>query len=303
MRTRNRRTKRSWIFILAVFAIGFLMIVHAIRRTDRLPILPGPATGHVIIPHSVRAFDHWSIMARLPVGMRCIDASEDVRGCDLDQLSNNTAYVARYYCSTNPRKVLTRDEAVAITAHGMRILAFFQNGARTWRSFDAAQAERNGRSAWEQAYAAGEPSGGAIYFCVDYRPSAAEMTGHILPYFEHVAIGMERARRVWMRGNHAIDAPEYAVGIYAPPSVITGVLTDPNRTLPAARVPVFVAGPPLLETPTDADAYLNYLTKQEWTVWQMGGAATCHRVDQPLVGFPCDYDQVRTRDNGSFTVK
>jgi len=218
------------------------------------------------------------------------------------ELAKYANYVGRYYCSTDSRKVLTHGEAAAMTKAGMRILVFFQNGARTRRSFGAALGERNGAVAWNQAVAASEPDGGAIYFCVDYDAMPADINGYILPCFVHLTNGMETARAAWMHARRTQRAPCYCVGIYATPQVIDGILADPTRTI-SPRPFIFLALPPIWQRTGDPGEYARYLTAQQWSVWQIGVGAICHRVGRPLDGFPCDFDEVRTSDNGSFLVK
>ena len=237
----------------------------------------------------------------LPVAQRCIDCSEDARECDLSCLAKNVAYVGRYYSTTDARKTLSRAEGRAISKRGMRILVFFQNGARTQRSFGAALGEQNGAAAWNEAHAVGQPPNTAIYFCVDYDAPREEINGPILAYFEHLMLGMERARKTWERRHWPLRAGQYSPGIYAGPPVIQAILADPKRTLPADPF-CWLSMPPLWQSSQEQRDYDRYVSARLWTNRQIGVAGICHRISHPKVGFPCDTDEIGTAANGSFTL-
>ncbi len=184
----------------------------------------------------------------------------------------------------------------------MRILVFFQNGARTKRSFGAALGERNGAAAWNEAHSVGQPPNTAIYFCVDYDAPREDITGPILAYFEHVTIGMEKARRAWEHSHRPHHAGSYSPGIYAGPPVIQAVLTDPKRTLPA-RPYIWLSMPPLWRNAQEQTDYSNCVNARRWTNWQRGAAAICHRAGHPKIGFPCDTNEIGPADNGSFVLQ
>lgn len=181
-------------------------------------------------------------------------------------------------------------------------MVFFQNGARSKRSFGAVLGERDGAAAWNEAHAVGQPPNTAIYFCVDYDAPREDIDGPILAYFEHVTLGMERARRAWERSHRPGRAGSYSPGIYAGPPVIQAVLADPKRTLPAQPF-LWLSMPPLWKNAQEQTDYTRNVSAGRWTNWQIGVAAICHRVGHPQVGFPCDANEISTSANGSFVLR
>ncbi|HEY3332032.1 MAG TPA: DUF1906 domain-containing protein [Capsulimonadaceae bacterium] len=285
---------------LIIAIIVLVVVVAAILRLRHFALLgeAPPEVKRVMGP--VAGAVTSDMLNRLPVARRGIDCSEDVRGADLTVLAKNVRYVGRYYSSTNPRKCLTRSEAVAITRAGMRIWVVFQNGARTRKSFSAALGARDGEFAWNAAQKVGQPGGSAIFFAVDYDPPADDISGFILPYFDNLELGMERARASWSK-THQGNAPRYAIGIYGTPKSLIAITQDPVRrfTLPPVK---WLALPPLFKSPTEAAAYYTYHKQRQWTMWQIGEMAISHRVGQPKIGFPCDGNEIGPLPNGSFTV-
>lgn len=256
------------------------------------------------LPASQPAADDIPLAAfsTLSTQQRGIDCSEDARGGDLVCLAKHVAYIGRYYSSTNPAKTLSRPEGLAISKQGMRILVFFQNGARSRRSFSTELGERNGEAAWNEAHAVGQPPSTAIYFCVDYPAPQADINGYILPYFEHITRGMGNARKAWARRHKNQPAGSYSPGIYAGPPVIQAILADKKRTLPPHPF-VWLAMPPLWKHPDEQFEYSHYLKSRHWTSWQIRVAEVCHRSGHPKIGFPCDEDEIGTANNGSFILR
>jgi len=288
------------IFALAasVIALRTLVVRHAQKSNKRqhkshLSTLPAPQPADDI---------PLSAFAAMPTNQRGIDCSEDARGGDLVCLAKQVSYIGRYYSSTNPVKTLSRPEGLAISKHGMRILVFFQNGARSRRSFSADLGERNGAAVWNEAHAVGQPPNTAIYFCVDYPAPQTDIDGYILPYFEHITRGMENARKAWVRRHKNQAAGSYSPGIYAGPPVIQAIIADPKRTLPPHPF-VWLAMPPLWKKLGESAEYSHYLKDRKWTSWQIRVAEICHRNDYSKIGFPCDEDEMGKAANGSFVLR
>ena len=291
------------ILIVLTITAGVFFLRTITLRAGRFPAKKPLKVTKLMAPTPQPADDiPLATFATLPIERRGIDCSEDARGGDLACLGKNVAYIGRYYSSTNRAKTLSRSEGLAISKQGMRILVFFQNGARSRRSFGAALGERNGAAAWNEAHAVGQPPNTAIYFCVDYPAPQADIDGYILPYFETVTRGMENARKAWVRRHKNHSAGSYSAGIYAGPPVIQAILADPKRTLPAHPF-LWLALPPLWQNPREPVEYSRYLKGRQWTSWQIRVAEICHRAGQHKIGFPCDEDEIRTTANGSFVLR
>ena len=299
------RIKILFAAILTILTVttGVFILRTSILRTarfpDRKPLTAAKLMTPAPLPVDVIPL---TTFATLPIERRGIDCSEDARGGNLACLGSKVAYIGRYYSSTNPAKTLSRPEGLAISKQGMRILVFFQNGARSRRSFGAALGERNGEAAWNEAHAVGQPPNTAIYFCVDYPAPEADIYGYILPYFESVTRGMENARMAWGHRHKTQPAGNYSAGIYAGPPVIQAILADPKRTLPPHPF-IWLAMPPIWQTPREPVEYIQYLKARHWTSWQIRVAEICHRAGHPNIGFPCDEDEIGTAANGSFVLR
>lgn len=77
-------------------------------------------------------------------------------------------FVCRYLVPVSMAwKRLTRAEAEAITAAGMKIVSVFQRGAND-AAGGAPNGTRDGKAAYQEAKAIGQPAGTAIYFAVDF---------------------------------------------------------------------------------------------------------------------------------------
>lgn len=105
-------------------------------------------------------------------------------------------------------KRLTRAEAEAITAAGLKIVSVFQRGTNDAKG-GAANGARDGKAAYLEAKAIGQPEGTAIYFAVDYdaqpadytaieaylRAAAKELPGYLVGVYGSFAVVEEMARR------------------------------------------------------------------------------------------------------------
>jgi hypothetical protein len=142
-------------------------------------------------------------------------------------------FVARYLVPERYAwKRLTRAEAEAITAAGMKIVSVFETTAnRPVRG--AAAGAVDGAEALKEAKAIGQPLGTAIYFAVDYdaqpkdydaieaylRAAAAAITGYRVGVYGSYAVIEEMARRgaaqhfwqtyAWSRGKRSQRANIY----------------------------------------------------------------------------------------------
>ncbi|ELK39456.1 hypothetical protein D478_24313 [Brevibacillus agri BAB-2500] len=118
-------------------------------------------------------------------------------------------FVCRYLVPASMAwKRLTRAEAEAITATGMKIISVFQRGAND-AAGGATNGTRDGKAAYQEAKLIGQPEGTAIYFAVDFdaqpkdygaieaylRAAAKEIPGYQVGVYGSYAVVEEMARR------------------------------------------------------------------------------------------------------------
>lgn len=93
-------------------------------------------------------------------------------------------FVARYYRSRkSSASRLTREEALAISAAGLNIVAVFEYAGTKASYFTAEQAMMDAKDALEQVAEVQQPVGSAIYFAVDYNATADDIAGPVTNYF------------------------------------------------------------------------------------------------------------------------
>lgn len=147
-------------------------------------------------------------------------------------------------------KRLTRAEAEAITAAGMKIVSVFQRGTSDAKG-GAVNGTRDGKAAYQEAVQIGQPTGTAIYFAVDYdaqpadfdsieaylRAAAAELPGYAVGVYGSYAVVEEMARRgackhfwqtyAWSRGKKSARANLYQ---YKNGQMLAGHQVDYNES-------------------------------------------------------------------------
>lgn len=104
-------------------------------------------------------------------------------------VSSGLTFVGRYYkpsVSGLYEDRLQKSEAELISNAGMSIFSIYQYDGTSAASFTSTQAHTDGGTAVNQAVAAGQPSGTAIYFAVDYEAGASDLNNIIVPYFNIV---------------------------------------------------------------------------------------------------------------------
>jgi hypothetical protein len=102
------------------------------------------------------------------------------------------ATVIRYYSEFTqlPGKRLTRAEAAALAAAGLRLGAVYQDAQNKPEHFSLERGRARGSYASSYAKATiAQPPGSAIYFSVDFDASEAEIQGVVFPFFQGVAQG------------------------------------------------------------------------------------------------------------------
>jgi peptidoglycan hydrolase-like protein with peptidoglycan-binding domain len=110
-------------------------------------------------------------------------------------------FVVRYY-SNSAGKTMTRAEALALSQAGLQVAAVYEDHNNAIKFFSADQGSKHAAKALSLAAGLAQPAGSAIYFAVDFDPSADQVRGPISDYFRAVAQAM-------------VAAPTpYAVGVY-----------------------------------------------------------------------------------------
>ncbi len=94
-------------------------------------------------------------------------------------------FVGRYY-SDSPSKTLTLAEAHALSGAGLNIIAVFEDVNNVIDKFSQASGQSNARKALQLAQTIGQPASTAIYFAVDFDPTAAEVAGPVTQYFQAI---------------------------------------------------------------------------------------------------------------------
>jgi Domain of unknown function (DUF1906) len=132
----------------------------------------------------------------------------------LKQAGNS--FVARYYASPNSRKILTIDEARAISAADLDIVAVWEDGSPTSSSyFSYSEGVDDGTSAYNMAGKIGQGAGTPIYFAVDYDATDDDISGSINDYFRGVKGGFNT-----IGGG----SPIHSIGVYGSGAVCSWML-------------------------------------------------------------------------------
>lgn len=108
-------------------------------------------------------------------------------------------WVGRYY-SRSPAKNLTRVEAVAIAAAGLRVVTVWEARGDQASSFSRSQGSADGGAALAQAHACGQPLGTPIYFAVDFDASPQELD-EIGAYFSAARAALVRQYLIGVYGS------------------------------------------------------------------------------------------------------
>ncbi len=123
-------------------------------------------------------------------------------------------FVARYYRSHKSKlNGLTREEALAISAAGLNIVAIFQYAGTKAAYFTAAQAAVDVHDAFEQIAEVQQPMGSAIYFAVDYNATQDDVDGPIRDYFKIVSAALRPKYLPGVYGSGATCAAMVAAGL------------------------------------------------------------------------------------------
>lgn len=120
-------------------------------------------------------------------------------------------FVGRYYRShKSAMSRLTREEALAISAAGLNVVAMFEYAGTKASYFTAAQAAMDVQDTIEQVAEVTQPLGSAIYFSVDYNATVDDIDGPVTEYFKVVAGALR---------------PKFSVGVYGSGATCSAMLT------------------------------------------------------------------------------
>lgn len=188
--------------------IGVISVLDAggIKKyTDKNPKCPDgvPSLNPLPTPATASATP-----ASLP-SSQMIDTPVDITRFVECAAGSGVSYVARFYRTPSTFfPPLSRTEAVAISAAGMRIATVWETRADTPGHFSFATGVDDGAEAFRQAVSVGQPPGSVIFFAVDYDASEADVAGGITDYFK----GIEKAA--------ATVGAKYKIGVYGSGRVI-----------------------------------------------------------------------------------
>lgn len=123
-------------------------------------------------------------------------------------------FVARYYRSHKSKlNRLTREEALAIGAAGVNVVAVFEYAGTKVSYFTAEQAAMDVEDAFAQAAEVTQPLGSAIYFAVDYNATLDDIQGPIAEYFKVVSDALRPKYLPGVYGSGATCAAMLGAGL------------------------------------------------------------------------------------------
>lgn len=153
-------------------------------------------------------------------------------------VNNGQTFVGRYYrpsASSYYNLRLQSTEAQTISNAGLFIVSIYQFGSTSASYFTSSQAHTDGSTAVSQAVAAGQPSGSAIYFTVDYQASGSDLSNYIIPYLNIVKSYLDNyGYQLGIYGGYTTTTTVGAAipGIYRWQTVAwSNGQADPNRRL------------------------------------------------------------------------
>jgi hypothetical protein len=120
--------------------------------------------------------------------------------------ANGNEFVGRYYRNALSKWTpLDSNEARAISASGLLIVALWESNSAVAEHFSYTTGVDEGTSAYKQAMNAGQPARTPIYFAVDFDCSNLQIAGAVNDYFRGVAHGFDAI---------GSEQPAFDIGIY-----------------------------------------------------------------------------------------
>lgn len=144
----------------------------------------------------------------LDTAANCSSIANDIRNAGY-------TFVGRYLTkNTASWKLLKRPEAEALHKAGLKIFSFYQDAHTSDDAFSYCIGYKDAGYALQRAGQAGQPSGSAIYFAVDYDASANSVKTRIIPFFEGV--------------RDRLAGTGYKIGVYGSGAVCQAIKQDNN---------------------------------------------------------------------------
>jgi len=138
--------------------------------------------------------------------MVVIDTNSDCTGKISVLQGHSVTAVGRYYTTYHPSYRISRAEAQAIIAAGIKLFVVFEDCPNP--VLDKEHGKRDGQHALSQALALGQPQGSAIYFAAEGLPDG----------YTKRDVNNSKA---YFAGVGSVISPRYAVGVYS-----NGVICD-----------------------------------------------------------------------------
>src|SRR5437763_14186827 len=159
---------------------------------------------------------------RIPARSQGVDVATDTGRVAQYVKSNGLDFVARYYRTPGSRwPALSANEARALSALGLNVVAVFESHSHHRDYFSYARGYWDAMQAAQQAKSVGQPPGSAIYFAVDFDARGADIVP-VDQYFRGISSGLAAAN-----GGRS----DYKVGVYG-----SGAVCD---TLKRARLAAY----------------------------------------------------------------
>ncbi|SCW64644.1 protein of unknown function [Paenibacillus tianmuensis] len=180
-------------------------------------------------------------------------------------------FVCRYYNRNNPGKNLTAEEAAALTAAGLYIVAVWENGFPTSANYFSYEAgKKDGTDAHRYARSIGQPNGKPIYFTVDYDASGEDLDGVVGSYMQGVIDSFQ---------EEAGSGTSYDIGIYGSGLTCKSILEAYDRVTYAWLA--------------ESRGWRGYGSFGDWNIKQLAGAT--------VAGIPVDTNTT-AGNGGGFQV-
>jgi hypothetical protein len=201
-------------------------------------------------------------------------------------LANGIEFVFRYYSQYTTKRI-TPAECQNLSAKGLKICAVYEDGLKDEKRYDGYYTYNRGladdRLACAQAKVIGQPSKSAIYYAIDFDPSATQIANQVVHYFQGVLKSMALA------GG---GQPDYAVGVYGSGRVCEKI----KQELSLAKSSWLAASP-------GWNGWRQYKEGNLWDVLQVfGGSQVCGLTVDDGNGGAFEYNN-SVNDIGSFDLK
>jgi hypothetical protein len=127
-------------------------------------------------------------------------------------------FVCEYIGTADNDGYLRPSDVMALTNQGLQIVSIFERTPTSASYFTMANADYDATVSINAAIEAGQPSGSAIYFTVDYQVSSADFSA-IDSYFQEI-------RKDFNQYFAAHPGINYKIGVYAPGNVLPTLMGD-----------------------------------------------------------------------------